>query len=145
MKKRYILMGSLMCLLLLGACANKSASVDESQSTPVQKQEQKEDYEAAIEKKNAELEMTPLELTSYSEEVGATLIEPTHTNFAVNEFVTVEGTVENQEQLQENYVWIKIKFDGEATSDDSMEYYAPIQDGKFKQDVRLFNGRANTG
>src|SRR5690606_30727850 len=110
-----------VCLLLLGACANKSASVDEVQErAPVQKQEKKEDYKAAIEKKNAELEMTPLELTSYSEEVGAALVEPTHTNFAVNEFVTVEGTVENQDLLQENYVWIKIKFDGEALSDDSM-------------------------
>ncbi|MDN4608423.1 transglutaminase domain-containing protein [Sporosarcina highlanderae] len=140
MKKLHILMVSLMCLLSLGACANKSASVDESQPTPVQKQEQKKDFKAAIEKKNAELEMVPLELTSYSEKVGATLIEPTHTNFAVDEFVRVEGTVENQDQLQENYVWIKIKFDGEAHLGDSMEYYAPIKDGRFKQNVRLFNG-----
>ena len=82
----------------------------------------------------------PLELTSYSEEVGATLLEPSTTNFAVDEFVTIEGTVEQQDQLKEQYVWIKIRFAGDAVSNDSMEYYAPIQDGTFKQDVRLFNG-----
>ena len=102
------------------------------------------DYQAAVDKKNAELERTPLELTAYSEEVGATLIEPSHTNFAVDEFVTVEGTVELQDKLKEKYVWIKIMFAGEALSNDSMEYYAPIQDGKFKQDVRLFNGEGES-
>ena len=140
MKKIHIQIVSLLCLLLLGACTSTPAPVKESQPTPEQKQEQKVDYQAAVEKKNAELEMTPLELTGYAEEVGAALLEPTHTNFAVNEFVTVEGTVEHQDQLKEKYVWIKIRFAGEALSNDSMEYYAPIQDGKFKQDVRLFNG-----
>ncbi|MGN7388579.1 transglutaminase domain-containing protein [Sporosarcina sp. SAFN-015] len=140
MKKIHIPIVSLLCLLLLSACADKSAAIKETHQPTEQKQEQKVDYEAIVEKKNAELEMAPLELTSYSEEVGAALLEPTHTNFAVNEVFTVVGTVENQDQLQEKYVWIKIRFDGEALSDDSMEYYAPIQDGKFKQDVRLFNG-----
>lgn len=42
MKKIHILMVSFVCLLLLGACANKSASVDEvQQQAPVQKQEKK--------------------------------------------------------------------------------------------------------
>ncbi|MCM3638827.1 hypothetical protein M3152_14085 [Sporosarcina luteola] len=141
MKKNHILIVSMLCLLLVGACSDKSAAIKEPQPTSEQKkQEQKIDYQAAVEKKNAELEMTPLELTSYGEEVGAALLEPTHTNFAVNEIVTIEGTVENQDQLQEDFVWIKIRYTGEALSDDSMEYYAPIKDGKFKQDVRLFNG-----
>ena len=140
MRKIHIQIVSLICLLLLGACTNKPVPVKESQPTPEQKHEQKVDYQAAVEKKNAVLEMAPLELTGYSEEVGVALVEPTHTNFAVDEFVTIEGTVEQQDQLQEKYVWIKIRFAGDALSDNSMEYYAPIQDGKFKQDVRLFNG-----
>lgn len=139
MKKTYIQIVSLLCLLLLGACTKDPAPTKETQQV-IEQEQKKNDYDAAVEKKNAELGMTPLELTAYSEEVGAALVEPTHTNFAVNEIVTVKGTVENQDQLQENYVWIKIRFDGEALSDDSMEYYAPIQDGTFKQDVRLFNG-----
>ncbi|MCM3745054.1 transglutaminase-like domain-containing protein [Sporosarcina luteola] len=140
MKKIHIQIVSLLCLVLLGACTNDSAPIKETQPKTEQPQKQKDDYKAAVEKKNAELEMEPLELTAYSEEVGATLLEPAHTNFAVDEIVTVEGTVENHDQLQEDYVWIKIRFSGEALSTDSMEYYAPIQDGKFKQDVRLFNG-----
>ena len=140
MKKIHIQIVSLLCLLLLGACAKDAAPVKELQPKAEQPQKQKDDFEVAVEKKNAELETAPMELTTYGEEVGAALLEPTQTNFAVNEFVTVEGTVEQQEQLQEQYVWIKIKYDGEALSDDAFEYYAPIQDGKFKQDVRLFNG-----
>ncbi len=139
MKKTYIQIVSLLCLLLLGACTKDPAPTKKTQQV-IEQEQKKNDYDAAVEKKNAELGMTPLELTAYSEEVGAALVEPTHTNFAVNEIVTVKGTVENQDQLQENYVWIKVRFDGEALSDDSMEYYAPIQDGTFKQDVRLFNG-----
>ena len=140
MKKIHIQIITLLCLLLLSACTNKPTPIKEAQPTAEQKQEQKVDYQAAVDMKNAELERTPLELTAYSEEVGATLLEPSHTNFAVDEFVTVEGTVEHQDKLKEKYVWIKIMFTGEALSNDSMEYYAPIQDGKFKQDVRLFNG-----
>lgn len=140
MKKIHISIVSLLCLLLVNACASTPASEKESQPTPDVKQEEKVDYQAAVEKKNGELDMAPLELTGYAEEVGAALLEPTQTNFAVDEVVTVKGTVDNQDQLKEQYVWIKIRFSGEALVDDSIEYYAPIKDGKFKQDVKLFNG-----
>lgn len=141
MNKIHIQIASLLllCLLLVGACAKDPTPTKESQQV-IEQGQKKKDYEDAVEKKNAELEMSPLELTTYGEEVGAALTAPTHTNFAVNEIVTVEGTVENPEQLQEKYVWIKIRYDGEALSNDVLEYYAPIQDGKYKQDVRLFNG-----
>ncbi|WP_243458228.1 transglutaminase family protein [Sporosarcina sp. Te-1] len=98
------------------------------------------DFEAAVTKKNTELESSPLDLTSYAEEVGATLAEPTHTNFAVSEYVTIEGTVEQHEQLQEHYVWIKIQFLGDSITDTYQEFFAPIKDGKFKQEAVLFNG-----
>lgn len=129
---------SLLCLLLIGACTNEAAPSNEVQ--PAAEQKQKDDFEAAIEKKNAELELVPLELTSYGEEVGAKLTQPTHTTFAVSEFVTIEGTVEQHEQLKEKYVWIKIQSSKDSLSDNSQEYYVPILDGKFKQEAMLFNG-----
>lgn len=134
-------LGLFVCLLCSGmllACTNESAAPSETQ--PVEVEKPKDDFAKAVEKKNAELEMAPLELTSYADEVGATLSQPSHTNFAVNEIVTVEGSVEQHEQLQGKYVWIKLQYDGEAIADNEMEYYAPITDGKFKQDVTLYNG-----
>lgn len=136
--------GLFFCLLCSGtllACSNESAAPSEKQT--VEAQEPKDDFAIAVEKKNAELEMTPLKLTSYGDEVGATLSQPSHTNFAVNEVVTVEGNVEQYEQLQGQYVWIKLQYDGEAITDNAMEYYAPLTDGKFKQDVTLFNGEGD--
>ncbi|MCG3088458.1 transglutaminase domain-containing protein [Sporosarcina cyprini] len=136
---------SLLFLFLLGACAKESAPPEkDTQPTAEQQKEQEKEkeneFEAAVTKKNTELESSPLELTSYAEEVGATLAEPTHTNFAVNEFVTIEGTVEQHEQLQEHYVWIKIQFLGDSITDPYQEFFVPIKDGKFKQEAGLFNG-----
>lgn len=131
---------SLLCLLLIGACTNETVSTKEEGQPPSDEQEQKVDFEAAIEKKNSELGPAPLELTSYSEEVGAKLIQPTHTNFAVSEFVTIEGTIAQHEQLKENFMWIKVQLRGDSLADNMLEYYAPIKDGKFTQDVTLFKG-----
>lgn len=129
---------SLLCLLLIGACTNETVPTKE-EVQPVPK-EQKIDFDAAIEKKNTELEPVPLELTTYSEEIGAKLTQPTHTNFAVSEFVTIEGTIDQYEQLKENFVWIKIQLRGDSLADNMLEYYAPIKDGKFTQNVTLFKG-----
>ncbi|ATP41636.1 transglutaminase [Solibacillus sp. R5-41] len=131
---------SLLCLLLIGACTNETAPKIEEVQSPPDEQKQTVDFEAAIEKKNTELELEPVELTSYSEEIGAKLTQPTHSNFAVSEFVTIEGTIEQHEQLREKFVWIKMKYSGNSLVDNSQDYYAPIKDGKFKQQVTLFKG-----
>ncbi|MEK4426843.1 transglutaminase domain-containing protein [Solibacillus sp. FSL K6-1523] len=134
---------SLLCLLLMSACTNETAPTKEEVQPPREEQEQKVNFDAAIEKKNTELELAPLELTSYSEEIGAKLTQPTHTNFAVSEFVTIEGSIEQHEQVKENFVWIKIQFNGDSLADNTLEYYAPIQNGKFKQQMTLFNGEGD--
>lgn len=139
LKKTRIWLMSLLCLLLIGACTYETAPTNEVQQPPDEKL-QKVDFKAAIDKKNSELEMAPLELTTYSEEIGATLTLPTHTNFAVSEFVTIEGTIEQHEQLKENFVWIKMKYRGDSLVDNVQDYYAPIKDGKFKQQTTLFKG-----
>ncbi|WP_438315502.1 transglutaminase domain-containing protein [Sporosarcina sp. FA9] len=137
-KKPELLIVSLLSLFLLAACTNEPSPTNEGQQ--IDEQKPKNEFETAVKEKNAELERGPLELTSYGEEVGAKLAQPTYDNFAVNEFLTVEGTVEQHEQLKEKYVWIKIHFSGDTISDQSLEYYAPIKDGKFKQKATLFNG-----
>jgi len=128
---------------MLAACTNEpttSNEVQQEDEQQVDEQKPENDFDKEVKQKNEEFDLTPLELTSYSKEVGATLTQPTYAEFAVNEFVTIEGTVEQHEQLKEKYAWIKIQFSGVAVSDRSQEYYAPIVDGKFKQDITLYNG-----
>lgn len=122
-------------LLLLAGCADKSDSASKQEE-----EEKVDEYDQLAEEKNAELELEPLELTSYSEEVGAEIAEPAYQHFAANGKVTVEGTVEKHADLKSDYAWIKIFADEEGPAGDKHEYYAPITDGKFKQDIRFFNG-----
>lgn len=128
----------IISLFLFSACEKAPLSTKTSEQTEEQKQENK--YELAVKEKNAELELKPLELTTYGEEVGASLKNPTHQKFAVSETVLIEGNIEKHDQLRGDFAWIKIHFVGNASTSDSLEYYAPIEDGKFKQKVILYNG-----
>ncbi|KAB2330092.1 transglutaminase domain-containing protein [Bacillus mesophilum] len=125
------------CLLLLAGCADKTDSTNNQEEEETEKADQ---YDQLAQEKNEELELEPLELTSYSEEVGAEIAEPAYKHFAANGKVTVEGTIEKHAELKSDYVWIKIHADEEGPAGDKHEYYAPITDGEFKQDIRFFNG-----
>ena len=141
-RKSNLFIVSLLSLFLLGACSDESVATKDVQPTAVE-QKLENEFETAVKVKNAEFEQNPINLTSYAEDVGAKLIQPTMESFAVNESVTIEGTIEQHEQLKENYVWIKINFNGDTLSSNSLEYYTPIIDGKFKQETTLFNGEGD--
>lgn len=140
LKKQYLILIVLSFIILLAAC-NKELAFPKTEVQHLNKVEKKENkFELAIQEKNKELEQGNLTLTSYASKIEASLTQPTETNFAVNERVTVEGSVKNHEQLKGNYVWIKIYFNGETLTDQTQHYYAPLKDGKFKQEVTLANG-----
>ncbi|KAB2329401.1 transglutaminase domain-containing protein [Cytobacillus depressus] len=126
----------LTCIFILSACSHASPSDSETKA-PV-KEENK--YEKLAKEKNEELELEPIELTSYSEEIGATLKKPVHKKFAVNGKVIVEGEIEKHSQLKSDFAWIKVHSDEEGPAGNKHEYYTPIKDGKFKQDIHFFNG-----
>ncbi|PWW17610.1 transglutaminase superfamily protein [Cytobacillus oceanisediminis] len=122
--------------LFLSACSNSDTSNTETKAT--KKEEDK--FEKLAEEKNKELELAPLELTSYSQEVQATLKNPEYKEFAVNGKVTVEGEVEKYSELKSEYAWIKVRSTEEGPAGYDHEYFAPIKEGKFKQPIRFFNG-----
>lgn len=128
----------IISLFLFVACTKDSATTKINEQSEEQKQENQ--YELVAKEKNAELELEPLSLTTYGEEIGAAVKKPTYQKFAINESMSIEGSIEQYQQLKESYVWIKIQFIGDATTNNSLEYYAPIEDGKFKQKTTLFNG-----
>lgn len=123
-------------LLLLSACSDPDPSSAEAKAE--KKEENK--FEKLAKEKNKELVLEPLELTSYSEEVGAALTNPEYKEFAANGKVVVEGKVEKYSALKSDYAWIKVRSTEEGPAGNDLEYYTPIKEGKFKQDIRFFNG-----
>ncbi|MEQ2527456.1 transglutaminase domain-containing protein [Robertmurraya yapensis] len=137
MKRKVQLFGFLCCVILLVACSNADKSETKA------KEAEKNKYEKLVEQKNSELELLPLELTSYAEEIGATLSKPKYQKFAANGKVTIEGKIEQASQLQADYAWIKIRSNEEGPAGSEHEYYAPIKDGAFKQTIHFFNGEGD--
>ncbi|KAA0561529.1 transglutaminase domain-containing protein [Bacillus sp. CH30_1T] len=141
MQKKYpflILFLSLVTsFLFLTACSDSNAN---SEETNADKKEE-DPYEKEVKKKNDELgEWEPLELTSYSEEIGVKMNEPSYKEFAANGQVTVDGEIEQHSELKSDYAWIKVRASEEGPAGKQLEYYTPIKNGKFKQNIHFFNG-----
>ncbi|MEK3991682.1 MULTISPECIES: transglutaminase domain-containing protein [Robertmurraya] len=138
MKKKnpviFIIICLLSIILFVSGCSNSEAS----HSKETQKEENK--YDKLVKEKNKELDLQPIELTSYSTEAGVTLKKPTYKEFAVNQKVIVEGAIEKFSEIKSDYVWIKVRANEEGPAGMEQEYYAPIKEGKFKQEISLFNG-----
>lgn len=130
-----LLMIVLTSFLFLSAC---SSSESNSEAKAEKKEEDK--YEKLVKEKNKELELEPLELTSYSEEVGAALNNPEYKEFAANGRVAVQGEIEKYSDLKSDYAWIKVRSTEDRPAGNDLEYYTPIKEGKFEQSIRLFNG-----
>ncbi|WP_257474961.1 transglutaminase domain-containing protein [Bacillus sp. MCCB 382] len=132
-----LLMSVVASLLLVTACSDSSAGSEET------KAHQKEEvpYEKEVKKKNEEIgEQEPLKLTSYSEELGVTINEPTYKEFAANGKVSIDGEIEKYQDLKSDFAWIKVRASEEGPAGRQLEYYTPIKDGTFKQDIHFFNG-----
>ncbi|MGG7622094.1 hypothetical protein [Bacillus coreaensis] len=129
-----IIISLLSIILFISGCSNSEAS----HSKEAQKEENT--YDKLVKEKNKELDLQPIELTSYSEEAGVTLKKPTYKEFAVNQKVMVEGAIEKFSETKFDYVWIKVRANEEGPAGMEQEYYAPISEGKFKQEISLFNG-----
>ena len=138
--KKASLIPILFVLLLVTACTNTKVDTENGQ----QNSEQQDDpYDILAEEQNAELELEPLELTDYGQEIGLQLKKPLYREFVVNQTLTIDGEVKETENLKEDFVWIKISYSGNALTNNSTEYYTPIKDGTFTQTINLFNGEGD--
>ena len=132
-----LLMSVVASLLLVTACSDSSAGSEETKAH----QKEEDPYEKEVKKKNEEIgEQEPLKLTSYSEELGVTINEPTYKEFAANGKVSIDGEIEKYQDLKSDFAWIKVRASEEGPAGRQLEYYTPIKDGKFKQDIHFFNG-----
>ena len=136
----------IVCVLLLSSCSSSLATKNEHQEANKQEQKEKQKidkYKKLVAETNAALDLKPLELTSYSEQVGATLSSPKYEKFAANKSITITGSVEHTEQLKGSYVWIKIDAKEAGPTGDTLEYYTQIKNGHFKQKIQFFNGEGD--
>lgn len=123
-----------MAGVLLVGCNDKGAVSGEDVKKQV------DPYEQLVEEKNKELELAPLTLTTYSDEIGASFVSPEYREFAANGTVTIEGSIEDYRGLKSDYAWIIVTAEEEGVAGREHEYYAPIKDGQIKQDIQFFNG-----
>ncbi|MBM4762885.1 transglutaminase-like domain-containing protein [Bacillus sp. B15-48] len=131
-KQRYLFcICFLFIIVFLSACSESSLS---------DSKEVVDEFERLANDKNEELELEPLELTSYSEEIGVRLYEPVYKKFAVNGKVKVEGEIGKFTELKSEYVWIKIYSFAESPAGKEHQYYVPINEGKFEQVIHFHNG-----
>lgn len=141
MRKRTQLVTVLLALLSLAiiftACSNNN-TIDKNHETIEEQLENK--YDALAKNKNEELNLEPIILTDYSNNVGLDLESPDYELFAVNNEVVIQGKIAKYEELKSNYVWIKVTYNGEGPAGTQLEYYAPIKEGKFKEELHFFNG-----
>ncbi|MFI8685026.1 transglutaminase domain-containing protein [Rossellomorea sp. NPDC077527] len=132
-----VMLSLLAGFLFLTACSDSNASSGETKAD----QKEEDPYDKEVKKKNEELgELESLKLSSYSEEIGVTIAEPTYKEFAANGKVSVNGEIEKYQDLKSDFAWIKVRASEEGPSGRQLEYYTPIEDGKFKQNIHFFNG-----
>ncbi|MGD6843988.1 transglutaminase domain-containing protein [Bacillus infantis] len=136
-KHKYLLLTTILSsFLVISACSNIEADKKETQAA----QQEEDQYEKLAKEQNEKSELEPIELTSYSEEIGLQLKEPVYKEFTVNEKAVVQGTIEKSSSLKSDFVWIKLRADEEGPAGSEHEYYTAIEDGKFKQELHFFNG-----
>jgi len=128
-KQRYILALISWLLIVITAC-NSNTDVENEPSN-------NETKEADV----VEVDIEPAEIdwSDYSEEMGFKMDVPPSevaTTFSMN------GTVEEVNQLQEDYVWVIIrkKESIEEIDNREIEYYIPIDGDQFNADLNLPNG-----
>ncbi len=132
-----VLLSLLTSFLILTACSGPGAKSEEAGAD----KKEEDPFKNEIKKMNEEIgEMEPLPLTSYSEEIGVKMNAPVYKEFATNGKVTVDGEIAQHAELKSGYAWIKVRASEDGPAGKQLEYYTPIENGKFKQDIHFFNG-----
>lgn len=92
--------------------------------------------------KTEELSEDPADVKTYEygEELGLELETP---KLAAATVLALEGEVSQADSLNESYVWASVrkKEEIEEINDQTMDYFIPIEDGTFSEEVNLHHGR----
>src|SRR5690554_5959285 len=84
----------------------------------------------------------PIQLTTYANEVGFSLVSPDEQSFEAETLVKIEGKIDQTENLNSEYIWISMiqKEDIEEIDRNDFNYYVPINDHNFSKELTLHHG-----
>lgn len=111
----------IICVSLLLSCSNSSKDTSENDAQPI----------GVIKKK--------IEQTSYGEEIGFQLKSPTYQENEITSSFKVEGEITSAQEHDQEHIWVVITGDTEEPFD----YYIPIEDGKFQQELIVHEGQGS--
>ncbi|SDZ10593.1 Transglutaminase-like superfamily protein [Evansella caseinilytica] len=84
----------------------------------------------------------PIEYTGYAEEIGFVLDAPAKTAFETNTTMDIRGQIGEFTELTGDNLWIVVSYENQL--DDirfkDFEYYLPLENGKFSQEITLHHG-----
>lgn len=128
MKRKYVFAIFGIILIIFVAC-NSNAGVENAPENNI--------IEEEVVKVNTD--PVEIELTDYSEEIGFEMEAPSS---EVLTTFSLKGSIEQYDQLQEDYVWVIIRKSEsiEEINNREIELYVPIDNGQFDTDVTLPNG-----
>lgn len=152
---RKVFTGFILSVMLLAACS-ESATVEEEENnqgndqneneTEQEEEQEEETFSDSVQELSAEygIETEPLEITAYGEETGFTLSEPVYAAFATDRSFLLEGNLESLDDINEDYLWVRIRADtgGDSITDEQeYDYYLPLEEnGDFSKEIFLHAG-----
>ncbi|RAL21491.1 transglutaminase-like domain-containing protein [Thermoflavimicrobium daqui] len=91
---------------------------------------------------NKRIPQRKIELSSYAKELGGSLTSPSYRQFAADAQVFVSGQIKAFKKRPNSYLWIQVNSLKPTMKGlpKSFDYYVPLRNGKFQQNIRLFAG-----
>src|SRR5699024_9940413 len=135
-RQKYIFLIISLLLVIISAC--QSDETEENEQSIIEP----EKSVATDEEPEIRPEPVEIEWTDYSEEIDLNLDAPLN---QVNTSFLLEGTIGHYDQLLEEYVWVIVRKSEniEEINNRQIEYYLPIEHGKFSQNINLPNGEGD--
>ncbi|GAA0596648.1 hypothetical protein GCM10009001_11000 [Virgibacillus siamensis] len=136
-------MKKLLCLMLIslsGVILLNGCSDDSEGSTDQDGQNNEAEESEEPKPKQTKTETSqPLELSSYAKEIGATLSSPGSKEFSVQSSFMLEGQIDDTSGLDGRFIWVELS----GPKGGEFTYYIPLQDGKFSEEIMLFEGKGD--
>lgn len=132
MRQKYSLIFAIIIVFVFSACSSNTEDEKSKIDNNIKEETVKTDIEPTV-------EPTEIEQTEYGEEIGLELEAPpseVKTAFSIN------GSVAKTEKLTEDDIWVIIRKNEsiEEINNREMEYYIPLENGKFNAELKLPNG-----
>ncbi|MUK88568.1 hypothetical protein GMD78_09215 [Ornithinibacillus sp. L9] len=123
----------IIAVILIG-CKNNT-DLDSSSDNDTEEK----DMEVSVEVEEDESE---IQLSSYAEEIGFSLITPTKSELNAQTTVDIQGEIEKSPELTGDLIWIVITPNHQVDElvQDDFNYYIPINEGKFSKELVMHHG-----